>query len=302
MRHMIGAVGSPTAIARRLWRSRKRRFAAAKRWWRRRRQDATLALLDLRDRTLGRRDPLIPPRRRKLPGWRADSRKMGREWVRIFETEVGLRGDERILDIGCGPGRVAAALTRRLDHGSYEGFDVDRPSIGWCQEVIAPRHPNFRFQIADIYNASYNPEGSQQPASFRFPFPDSDFDLAFALSVFTHMPPTDTEHYLSEATRVLRPGGHLVATFFLVNDEILNSQAGDSPERRRRVQHELTDDENRPYRSAVKETPERMIAQYEDDVREMYDRAGLEIERITRGHWKGGFPGSGQDRIVAVSV
>ena len=37
-----------------------------------------------------------------------------------------------------------------------------------------------------------------------------------------------------------------------------------------------------------------MIAQYEDSVREMYNRSGLEIERVVRGHWKGGFPGSGQ--------
>ncbi len=234
-----------------------------------------------------------------LPGWRADSRKMGRAWVTIIESEAGLRDDARILDIGCGPGRLAAALTARLDGGSYEGFDVDRPSIGWCQQAITPGYPNFRFQIADIYNASYNPEGSQDPANYRFPFPDSDFDLALAMSVFTHLTPTDTEQYLREAARVLRPGGRLVATFFLVNDEIM--EADDAPERRRRIQHELTDSNGRPYRSAVEQTPERMIAQYEDSVREMYDRSGLEIERVVRGHWKGGFPGSGQDRIIAAS-
>ena len=231
-RPMIAPMLSPTASARRLWHSRRRRSAAAKRWLRSRWQDAKLFLLDLRDRLLGRRDPLIPPRRAKLPGWRADSRKMGRAWVTIIESEAGLRGDARILDIGCGPGRLAAALTARLDGGSYEGFDVDRPSIGWCQQAITPGNPNFRFQIADIYNASYNPEGSQDPANYRFPFPDSDFDLALAMSVFTHLTPTDTEQYLREAARVLRPGGRLVATFFLVNDEIM--EADDAPERRRR--------------------------------------------------------------------
>ena len=239
---------------------------------------------------------MVAPRRYRLPGWRTDSREMGRAWVAIIESDACLRGDARVLDIGCGPGRVAAALTAR--GGSYEGFDVDPRSIAWCRKAITPRFPNFRFQVADIYNASYNPDGSQDAAAYRFPFSDAEFDLALALSVFTHLTPTDTEQYLRESVRVLRPGGRLLATFFLVNEAILDR---DSPARRRRVRHELTDTEGHPYRSSVDHVSERMIAQYEASVREMYERAGLEIEKVIRGDWEGGFPGVGQDRIVAVN-
>jgi SAM-dependent methyltransferase len=260
-----------------------------------------LASLDIRDRLRGDRDPLVPPRRYRLPGWYADSRRVGKRWMEILDNEVGLRGDERVLDIGCGPGRIAAPLTARLARGSYEGFDVDRSSIRWCGRAITSRHPNFRFQIADIYNALYNPDGSQGAAEYRFPFPDADFDLALSLSVFTHLTPSETAHYLGEAARVLRPGGRLFATFFLLNEETERLQASGSPERRYRFRHELTDSGDRRYRSTEEETPEGVIAVFEESVREMYERSGLGIERIDRGHWSGGSPGRIQDIILAVN-
>jgi SAM-dependent methyltransferase len=260
-----------------------------------------LALLDLRDRLRGDRDPLVPPRRYRLPGWHADSRRIGKRWIEILDSEIGLRGDERVLDIGCGPGRFAAPLTARLGGGSYEGFDIDRSSIGWCQQAITSRHPNFRFQVADIHNALYNPNGSQTAVEYRFPFPDAAFDLALSLSVFTHMPPSETAHYLREAARVLRPGGRLLASFLLLNEETERLQAKGSPDRRYRLRHQLKDGDDRGYRSVEKKTPEGMIAVFEKSVREMYEHAGLEVERIDRGHWSRGTRGRIQDLIFAVN-
>jgi SAM-dependent methyltransferase len=211
-----------------------------------------------------------------------------------------LRGDERVLDIGCGPGRVAAPLTARLARGSYEGFDVDRRSVGWCERAITSRHPNFRFQVADIHNALYNPGGSQAAIEYRFPFPDAHFDVALALSVFTHVTPSVTAHYLRQAARVLRQGGHLLATFLLLNEETERLQASGWPSRRFRLRHELTDSEGLGYRAVEEATPEGLIAVPEESVREMYERSGLEVERINRGHWSSGTAGRAQDLIVAV--
>jgi SAM-dependent methyltransferase len=251
------------------------------------------------DRLRGDRDPLVPPRRYRLPGWYADSRRIGERWLETFD--IGLRGDERVLDIGCGPGRIAAPLTTRLVRGSYEGFDIDQRNIRWCANAITSRYPNFLFQVADIYNALYNPDGSQAAVEYRFPFPDADFDLAFSLSVFTHMVPSETAHYLLEAARVLRPGGRLLATFFLLNEETERLQASGSPERRYRFQYELTDGEGRRYRS-VEGTPEGLVAGFEESVREIYARAGLEVERIDRGNWSRGTAGRIQDLIIAVKL
>jgi SAM-dependent methyltransferase len=259
-----------------------------------------LALLDMRDRVRGDRDPLVPPRRYRLPGWYADSRGIGNRWLEIFRNEIGLRGDERVLDIGCGSGRIAAPLTASLVRGSYEGFDVDRRSVGWCRRAITSRYPNFRFQVADIHNALYNPGGSQAAVEYRFPFPDAQFDLALSLSVFTHMTPSETAHYLREAARVLRPGGRLLATFFLLNEETERLQANGSPERRYRFRRALTDSEDRGYRSVETATPEATIAHYETSVHEMCERSGLQVERTNRGNWSRGTAGRAQDLIVAV--
>jgi SAM-dependent methyltransferase len=258
-----------------------------------------LALLDLRDRIRGDRDPLVPPRRYRLPGWYADSRRVAKRWIEIFDKEVGLRGDERVLDIGCGSGRIAAPLTACLVRGSYEGFDIDRRSIRWCEQAISSGYPNFRFQVADVYNTLYNPDGSQAALEYRFPFPDGDFDLALSLSVFTHMTPSETAHYICEAARVLHPGGRLLATFFLLNEETDRLQASGSPERRYRFRHEFTDMEDRRYRS-VEETAGGLIAELEESVREMYERSGLEVESINRGSWSRGAAGRIQDLVVAV--
>jgi len=84
---------------------------------------------------------------------------------------------------------MAAPLTRHLESGSYEGFDVTPRSVRWARRKITPKHPSFHFQLADIRNAMYNPGGTHTGATFRFPYPDDSFDVSFATSVYTHLRP-----------------------------------------------------------------------------------------------------------------
>ena len=119
-----------------------------------------------------------------------------------------------------GIGRVAIPLTQYLDKDvCYEGFDIVSSGIEWCQEKITWRYPNFHFELVDLHNSYYNPSGTASASDFRFPYEDGSFDFAFSTSVFTHMLPADVEHYLAEASRVLRLGGRLLATFLLLNEE-----------------------------------------------------------------------------------
>lgn len=127
-----------------------------------------------------------------------------------------------MLDVGCGSGRMALPLTGYLNsEGRYAGFDISQKAIAWCQEHITSAHPNFQFEVSDIYNSLYNPKGKYQSLDFRFPYPDASFDVVFLTSVFTHMFPPDVEHYLDEISRVLKPGGRCLCTYFLLNDESL---------------------------------------------------------------------------------
>ena len=144
----------------------------------------------------------------------------GRRFVEHFKTYGGLEPDERVLDVGCGAGRIAVALGPYLGSGgSYEGLDLYRPAIKWCSGHITPRWPNFRFQHADVKEDLNNPGGSIAAERYRFPYEDETFDFVFLTSVFTHLLPPAAGHYLSEIHRVLRPGGRCLATWFLLDGQ-----------------------------------------------------------------------------------
>jgi SAM-dependent methyltransferase len=269
-----------------------------RRWSNRARAYLSAVRSEAGDRARGKRDPLLPPRYRLYAGWRGNYGKVSGRWLLAALDAGELAPDGRVLDIGCGPGRIAARLTRHLESGSYEGFDIVPRSIRWCQRSITPRHPTFRFQLADIRSGQYNPTGSQEARSYTFPYDDGEFDLALAASVFTHMRPGEINRYVSEAGRVLKPGGRFLASFFLLNEDtqkrLMVSGARSLGDEQR--------DYGIPYRSGHPDTPEHMIAMFESDVREMYERAGLEIQSIRYGKWCGrrdSYLGFGQDLIVA---
>jgi SAM-dependent methyltransferase len=181
------------------------------------RASARLRALDARDTVSRRRDRLTPPRRLDFVG-HSDFVATGDEFLAHFVELGGLQPSERVLDVGCGIGRMARPLAGYLcSKGSYDGFDVNRDGIGWCRRRYR-RHPRFGFQVADIFNARYNPRGAHRAAEYRFPYADASFDFVLATSVFTHLLEADATHYLAECERVLAPGGRLFATFFLLND------------------------------------------------------------------------------------
>jgi SAM-dependent methyltransferase len=134
---------------------------------------------------------------------------------------AGLRPHHDVLDVGCGIGRIARYLCDYLDPSSrYEGFDVMPERVGWCQEHISPRFPNFRFQLVSLWNSRYSPDASLPlPSAFRFPYQDESFDFVFAQSVFTHLMPDASANYLREIRRVLRPSGISFTTWFWFNDD-----------------------------------------------------------------------------------
>lgn len=164
-------------------------------------------------------DELIPPPTKNFVG-SGDFGEIGKEFLRYFIDLAGLGPGEKVLDVGCGIGRMAAPLTTFLnDDGSYEGFDIVEDGIKWCKEKITPKYPNFHFQLADVYNQNYNAEGTQRASDYQFPFASETFDLIFLTSVFTHMLPQDLEHYLGEVARVLKRKGRCLITYFLRNEQ-----------------------------------------------------------------------------------
>jgi SAM-dependent methyltransferase len=135
----------------------------------------------------------------------------------------GLRPDGRVLDVGCGLGPLALGLADYLNaDGRYEGLDIVKAGIEWCQREITSRFSNFHFHLADVQNNNTNPHGRFAGSSYSFPYKDESFDLVFMRSVFTQMPSSDLERYVEEIERVLAPGGRFLGTFFLLNQESLH--------------------------------------------------------------------------------
>lgn len=165
--------------------------------------------------------PSRPPahlRRHISPLW-LDFDVTGRDQVEFLTEMAALSPDSRVLDIGCGVGRVALPLCDVLGPGgSYEGFDVFRSGIEWCQQNITIRRPNFRFHIAKV-STPWSEDNGPTAAEYKFPYVDSDFDVAYAGSLFTHLIGDGSRNYLAECARVLKPGGRLVSTWLLYNSE-----------------------------------------------------------------------------------
>lgn len=147
-----------------------------------------------------------------------DYRAIGAEFLGHFIRLGDLRPEERVLDIGCGIGRMAVPLTQYLsEKGSYTGVDIVKNGIDWCDRNISAKYPNFQFQHLDFHHPLYNPEGGSNAAQIRFPFPDGSFDFICLASVITHIEAAVLLNYAREISRLLAPGGRCFATAFLMN-------------------------------------------------------------------------------------
>jgi SAM-dependent methyltransferase len=98
----------------------------------------------------------------------------------------------RVLDWGCGCGRLARRLTR-LDDVDLIGCDIDAEAVEWCAA-----HIDGRFTRTDP-----NPP---------LPYRDGEMDVVVASSVLTHLARLDQHAWLREIARVLAPAGLLIAS------------------------------------------------------------------------------------------
>jgi trans-aconitate methyltransferase len=80
----------------------------------------------------------------------------------MAEEQLGLlalKGDERILDIGCGDGKITAEIAARVPRGSVLGVDPSADMIRFASSHFDPaQRPNLRFEVADVRNLPYRQE------------------------------------------------------------------------------------------------------------------------------------------------
>jgi ubiquinone/menaquinone biosynthesis C-methylase UbiE len=195
-------------------------------------------------------------------------------------SDCGLLPSHKILDIGCGIGRVAIPLTAYISkEGRYEGFDIVRQGIEWCKDKISKKFPNFNFTHIDLRNELYNLETDTTSAEFTFPYEDHSFDIVIATSLFTHMLPKDTERYVQEVSRLLKVNGKLLCTFFILNEV---SKIAMRNNLHFNFQHIRGN-----YSLMDEKVKEANIAYEENYLNSIFSKNSLKIDKLTYGYWSG---------------
>jgi trans-aconitate 2-methyltransferase len=116
-------------------------------------------------------------------------------WARELIAKLKLRGDEHILDVGCGDGKITAEIARAVQCGSATGVDASPQMIQFAQKAFPPaKHPNLEFHVMDARKIKFA----------------SRFDFVFSNAALHWV--DDHQAILRGAASVLKSGGQLVVS------------------------------------------------------------------------------------------
>lgn len=124
----------------------------------------------------------------------------------------------RILDVGCGQGRLPIGILRLIGEVDYTGIDLHRNSIEWCKKYIGRANPSFKFKELNLYNERYNKLGVKIDDKFRFDMNPKSADIIYLFSVFSHTTEEDMQVYLKDFLRILDEDGKVFFTTFVEED------------------------------------------------------------------------------------
>lgn len=138
--------------------------------------------------------PALPTARWNAADYAANS-AVQQTWARELITQLHLRGDEQVLDVGCGDGKVTAEIAQAVPCGSVVGVDASLPMIEFARQAFpAKKNPNLEFHVMDARQVRF----------------DREFDLVFSNAVLHWV--DDHQAFLSGAAACLKSGGRLVVS------------------------------------------------------------------------------------------
>jgi SAM-dependent methyltransferase len=143
--------------------------------------------------------------------------QVGRMITDLMKKYAALKRDSSVLEVGCGCGRNAQGLAEFLDDGNYTGMDIEKVALEAGKNNKRLARKGFKFDFLDVANDTYNPEGKYPATEYVFPYVDRSFDVIFLSSVFTHMLTDEVRNYAKEFHRILKPGGRVWTTAYLLD-------------------------------------------------------------------------------------
>ncbi len=123
-------------------------------------------------------------------------------WARVLRR-LDLRGDERILDVGCGRGAVLAMIAKLLPRGHAVGIDL------WStadQSGNGPEAARRNLEAEGVRDRCELATGDMR----SLPFPDASFDLVVSsIAIHNVRDREGRRRAIDEIARVLKPGGRV---------------------------------------------------------------------------------------------
>jgi trans-aconitate 2-methyltransferase len=134
----------------------------------------------------------LPPARWNAADYAANS-VVQQTWARELIARLKLGGDEQVLDVGCGDGKVTAEIAHAVPRGAVTGVDASAEMIAFARRAFpAKKHPNLEFHVMD----------ARKIKSTR------RFGIVFSNAALHWV--DDHEAILRGAASVLKPGGRLI--------------------------------------------------------------------------------------------
>lgn len=122
-------------------------------------------------------------------------------------AQASIQPGHEILDIGCGTGTLTLQIKHTHSDALVYGLDVDPEILNIAQRKAKQADKTILLQ---------------QGTAINLPYPNESFDRAFISLMLHHLPSQDKRRALTEAFRVLRPGGELhVIDFSKPHDPIM---------------------------------------------------------------------------------
>jgi trans-aconitate 2-methyltransferase len=119
-----------------------------------------------------------------------------KSWGIELITKLNLKGNEKVLDVGCGDGKLSAEMARKLPEGSVLGIDLSQSMITFAREHYLPENfPNLAFMQIDATDLNFS----------------SEFDIVFSNAAIHWI--KDHELVLKVIWKSLKPGGKFLAQF-----------------------------------------------------------------------------------------